>query len=76
MTLLQAVAFSTTLIEAGVPEHEADQITDCVIADRTLESGEAWDDTAASCVSSISCWHDKPWNVWQSAIDAASEADL
>lgn len=75
MNLLQAVAFSTTLIDAGVPEAEADEITDCVIADRMLESGEAWDDVAPAIVNSIGCWHDKPANVLGAAISAASEAD-
>ncbi len=75
MNLLQQVAFSTVLIEAGVPEEGADSITDCVTEDRTLDDADAWAETYEANLSSLACWTADPRRLWDEAVTAADRPD-
>lgn len=66
MHLEQQIAFSSALIEAGVPEREADEITDCIMVD-------PMDEVRASIVNSIGCWHAQPERVLRHALICADE---
>lgn len=48
LTLLQEVAFSQALIDAGVPENVADEVTDCLEVDA--------DGEMVLPPPSLSCW--------------------
>lgn len=67
MTLEQEIAFSKSLIDAGVPQDAADVITDCASADGVGPQ------TEDSLVASISCWHDEPETALLQAMCAADE---
>lgn len=67
-TIEGEIAASSVLIDNGVPDREADEIVDSLVAD-------PFEDVEHSIVCSISCWHAHPETVLRAALSAAQEAD-
>jgi len=68
LTLEQEIAFSQALIDAGIPEDDADSITDCVTYDGI------GDETRHSILCSIGNWTGNPEGLLSYALACTDES--